>query len=171
MKTILQVEDDPNDVFLVCHSLRKSGITAEIQVVTDGQQAINYLQGAGKYADRIKYPWPAFVLLDLKLPRVMGMEVLKWIRRESKVPLVVIIMSASNDDTDIATAYALGANAFLTKPAQSNKLELMLKAASDFWLTYNTPPQELAPESPMEGVVSLTSFASRSQFLSPQRFL
>src|SRR5581483_9368621 len=72
MKTILQVEDDENDVFLLQHAMKRAGVSNPVQVATDGQQAIDYLQGAGKFADRMKYPFPCLVLLDLKLPYVMG---------------------------------------------------------------------------------------------------
>ena len=80
MTTILQVEDDPNDVFFLQHAMKKMGVANPIQVASDGQQAIDYLQGAGKFADRERFPLPCLVLLDLKLPHVMGLDVLKWIR-------------------------------------------------------------------------------------------
>src|SRR5690349_19119637 len=82
MKTILQVEDDPNDVFLFQHAMKKVGVTNPLQVASDGQQAIDYLQSTGKFADRGKFPFPCLVLLDLKLPYVMGLEVLRWIRQQ-----------------------------------------------------------------------------------------
>src|SRR5688572_12299591 len=100
MKTILQVEDDPNDVFLLQHALTKVGVANPIQVATDGQQAIDYLKGEGRFADREKYPLPCLVLLDLKLPHVMGLNVLKWIRQRPGSALVVIMLSASGEDAD-----------------------------------------------------------------------
>jgi two-component system response regulator len=142
MKTILQVEDDPNDAFLLQHAMNKMGVTNPIQIATDGQQAIDYLKGEGKFADRVKFPFPALVLLDLKLPYVMGLDVLKWIREQSNTSLAVVMLTASGEDADIAAAYRLGANAFLTKPSESNKLEDMVKALKDFWLTHNTLPPE-----------------------------
>ena len=140
-KTILQVEDDPNDVFLLQHALKKVGVKNPFQVVNDGQEAIDYLQGEGQFADRLKFPFPCLVLLDLKLPLVMGLDVLKWIRQQLEIPLVVIVLSASAEDCDIAEAYRLGANAFLTKPSEASRLNDMVKAISDFWLTHNTLPQ------------------------------
>src|SRR3954452_4404495 len=107
MKTILQVEDDPNDVFLFDRAMKKVELANPIQVVTDGQEAIDYLSGVGKFADREQYPLPAVVLLDLKLPYVMGFEVLKWIREQPNMPLVVIILTGSAEDRDIASAYRL----------------------------------------------------------------
>ena len=157
-KTILQVEDDPNDVFLFEHALRKVGVTNSIQVASDGQQAIDYLAGVGKYADRKAHPLPCLVLLDLKLPHVLGLDVLKWIREQPGAATVVLIMSASPDEADVAAAYRLGANGYLVKPSEASKRQDMARAIKDFWLAQNTPPPHvsvLPSEVPMEGAVSL----------------
>ena len=154
MKTILQVEDDPNDVFLFQHAMKNAGVANPVQVARDGQQAIDYLRGTGKFANRDKYPFPSLVLLDLKLPYVMGLDVLKWIRQESNPALTVLMLTASGEDADILTAYRLGANGFLTKPSEAKKLQEMVRAIRDFWLTHNTLPRDSSAESPMEGVVS-----------------
>jgi len=150
MQPILQVEDDPNDVFLLQHAMKKAGVANPIQVASDGKQAIDYLKGAGKFADRESFPLPCLVLLDLKLPYVMGLDVLEWIRQQPGLSLIVILLTASAEDTDIATAYRLGANAFLTKPPTAGKFEDMARAIKDFWLTHNTLPQEsqVAPAAP-----------------------
>jgi CheY-like chemotaxis protein len=140
VKPILQVEDDDNDVFLLQHALKKVGVANPIQVASDGQQALDYLKGAGKFVDREKFPLPCLVLLDLKLPYVMGLDVLTWIRRQPGPPLVVIMLTASGEEADIAAAYRLGANAFLTKPSEASKFEDMVKALKEFWLTHNTLP-------------------------------
>jgi len=160
MKPILQVEDDSNDVFLLQHALTKAGVANPIQVATDGQRAIDYLSGAGKYADREQFPFPCLVLLDLKLPHVMGLNVLKWIRQQPGATLVVLMLTASAEDADIATAYRLGANAFLTKPSKANKLEEMARAIKDFWLTQNTLPQQCCEEPAAPGVVRARTKAS-----------
>src|SRR5207237_5041379 len=97
---------------------------------------MDYLQGAGKFADRKQFPLPSLILLDLKLPHVMGLDVLKWIRQESGLPLAVVMLTASGEDADIATAYRLGANGFLVKPSEVSKLVDMAKAINDFWLTH-----------------------------------
>jgi CheY-like chemotaxis protein len=164
MKTILQVEDDPNDVFLLQHAMTAAGVANPIQVATDGQQAIDYLKGAGKFADREKYPLPCLVLLDLKLPHVMGLNVLKWIRLQPNATLVVVMLSASGEDADVAAAYRLGANAFLTKPSQAIKLEEMAKAIKDFWLTHNTLPEESHAGEAAPGLVHArtTTFAAKT---------
>ena len=161
MKTILQVEDDPNDVFFLQRAMKKAGVANPIQTASDGQQAIDYLQGVGRFADREQFPLPCLVLLDLKLPYVMGLDVLRWIRKQPGTALPVVILSASGEDADIASAYRLGANGYLIKPSEANQLVDMAKAIKDSWL-----PQESAPESPMEGVVSLvnslpTGFATK----------
>jgi len=155
MKPILQVDDDPNDVFLLQRAMKRMGVANPIQVATDGRVAIDYLQGAGKFADRVKFPLPCLVLLDLKLPYVMGLEVLRTIRKKPGAALMVVMLTASAEDTDIAAAYRLGANGFLTKPSEACKLEEIVKSIKDFWLTHNTLPRESLSESPMEGVVSL----------------
>jgi len=142
MKTILQVEDDPNDVFLFQHAMRKAGVANPVQVASDGQQAIDYLQGAGKFADREKYPFPCLVLLDLKLPYVMGLEVLKWIRKQRGTDLTVLMLTASGEEADVKSAYRLGANGFLTKPSEASKLNDIVNAIKDFWLTHNILPRD-----------------------------
>ena len=143
MKPILQVEDDPNDVFFLKRAMDKAGVANPINVATDGKQAIDYLDGVGKYCgSRIVSTALALVLLDLKLPYVMGLEVLTWIRSHALESLVVVMLTASADTADVATAYRLGANAFLTKPSEASKLESLVKAIKDFWLVYNVLPQE-----------------------------
>src|SRR2546423_5947361 len=128
MKPILQVEDDPNDVFFLQRAMTKAGVENPIHVASDGQQAIDYLQGAGKFADRGEFQLPCLILLDLKLPHVMGLDVLKWIRQQPGLALPVMLLTASAQKADIATAYRLGANGFLVKPSQADKLEEMVKA-------------------------------------------
>jgi len=143
-KIILQVEDDLNDVFFFQHAMKKVGATSEVQVACDGQEAIAYLKGIGKFADRLRFPLPALILLDLKLPRVMGLDVLKWIREQPGERRIVVILSASANQSDVATAYRLGANAFLIKPSATSKLEELARTINEFWLIYNNPPPENA---------------------------
>src|ERR1041385_7024631 len=169
MKPILQVDDDPNDVFFLRKAMEKAGVINRIQIAEDGQEAIDYLAGAGKFADRAQFPLPCLVLLDLKLPFVMGLDVLQWIRQSSGSALVVVMLSASGEERDIATAYRLGANGFLVKPSEAVKLDEMVKAIRDFWLTHNTLPRESGPESPMEGVVSLVRAPARDSVAKPRR--
>ena len=139
--TILLVEDEPTSVFLFEHTVKKLGILNPLQIAKDGREALDYLEGVGKFADRLKYPLPGLVLLDLKMPRIAGFEVLHQLRqrRETK-KIVVVILSSSASDEDIAEAYALGANGYLVKPLHLEKLEEIVRAIRDFWLTHNRPP-------------------------------
>jgi CheY-like chemotaxis protein len=154
MKTILQVEDDSNDVLFLQRAMKKVGVANPIQVATDGRQAIDYLKGVGKFADRELFPLPGLVLLDLKLPYVMGLDVLKWIRQQSGMALVVVLLTASAEDADIATAYRLGANGFLVKPSKTSQLEDMLRALNDFWLMQNTPPSDFVAAQGLENLAN-----------------
>ena len=162
MNTMLQVDDDANDVFLLQHAMKKVGVTNPVQVVNDGQQAIDYLQGAGKFSDREKFPFPCLMLMDLKLPYVMGLDVLRWIRTQPRRPLMVVMLTASAEEADVGEAYRLGANAFLTKPSEASKLEDMVKAIKAFWLTHNTLPPESLAESPSQLALSLINYQATS---------
>src|SRR5437763_9063649 len=94
-KTILLVEDDENDSFFVRRGFKKAGVVNPMQIVRDGQEAINYLRGEGKFAQRDNFPLPDIILLDLKLPFVMGLDVLKWIRQQSDLSPIVVILTSS----------------------------------------------------------------------------
>ena len=140
--TILLVEDDENDAFFMQHALKKAGITNPIRVVSDGQQAIDYLKSAVQPGSNGDFPLPGLVLLDLKLPYVPGLDVLKWIRQQSELAPIVLILSASSEVADISMAYHLGANAYLVKPPEVRQLDVIVKAIKEFWLTHNTPPSQ-----------------------------
>jgi CheY-like chemotaxis protein len=141
--TILHVEDREEDVFLLKRAFQKAEITNPVQVARDGQEAIDYLSGTGKFADRIQFPLLCTILLDLKMPRKMGLEVLEWIRQQPSLKwLIVIILSSSAHEGDISRAYNLGVNAFLVKPSDANVMADMCKAIKHFWLIHNTPPLE-----------------------------
>jgi CheY-like chemotaxis protein len=111
-------------------------------VASDGQEAIEYLKGEGKFTNRAEFPLPFLVLLDLKLPIVPGLEVLRFIR-QAALPILVVVLTSSENDEDIAAAYQLGANAYLVKPNEGARLFEMTKALKDFWLTINRPPPEI----------------------------
>jgi CheY-like chemotaxis protein len=121
------VEDDEDDVFALKWVLKKAQITNPIQVAPDGQQAIDYLSGVGMYADREKYPLPHLVFLDLKLPYRTGIEVLAWIRQQSRFDsLPVVILSGSDEARDHANAKALGAREYLVKPPTPEQVARIL---------------------------------------------
>ncbi len=133
---ILQVDDDPNDAFLLQSVFAEARIKNPIHVVADGQAAIDYLAGTGPYADREKHPLPCLVLLDLKLPKKNGLEVLAWIRQQPKLRrLVVIVFSSSALPADVDRVCELGANSFLEKPSDYPESCEIAKLLKGWWLT------------------------------------
>lgn len=139
--TLLIVEDEENDVLFLKDALRKANILSPIQVVEDGRLAMDYLGGVGKYADRKTYPLPSVIFLDLKLPQVNGLAILKWIREQSSLPsMLVMVLTASSLDEDIERAYRLGANSYVVKPSSRDKLVEVLKDFGNWWFKHNEPP-------------------------------
>lgn len=140
-KTILLVEDEENDVFFMKYAFKEVGILNPLQVAEDGKQTMDYLSGNGEYADRERFPLPYLTLLDLKLPRVMGFEVLKWMREQPELKtLIVIILTSSRLGPDIEMAYRLGANAYLVKPSSPPELREIAMGIKQFWLALNHGP-------------------------------
>ena len=139
---ILLVEDDQNDILFMRQAFKKAGIVRPLRLATDGQMAIDYLEGRAQFCNREEFPFPSIVLLDLKLPRVMGLEVLKWIRQKFGFKIVVLILSASKNDADVEEAYRLGANAYLVKPSDVGHLCELVAAIQDFWLRQNIAPSQ-----------------------------
>jgi len=131
---ILLAEDEQNDVFLIKRAFQKAQLVNPIRVVSDGQEAIQYLRGDGDYADRERFPLPTLVLLDLKMPRMGGFDVISWVRQQpglKRLPLVVL--TSSRDGPDINRAYELGANTYLVKPVEFDGLVEMMKNLSLYW--------------------------------------
>jgi CheY-like chemotaxis protein len=136
-RAILLVEDNPDDLFLMKRALQSARIINPLIVVETGQEAMDYLGGTGKFADRDSYPIPAAVFMDLKLPFVFGHEVLAWIRRRKEFEsLVVIVLTSSNEASDLNRCYSLGANSYLVKPPTAEQLEARAKAFKWQWLEY-----------------------------------
>jgi CheY-like chemotaxis protein len=139
-RTILLVEDDANDVFFMHRAMKQAGVTNPMQVARDGQMAIDYISGAGAYSDRLMFPLPDLVLLDLKLPHVMGLDVLEWIRTQPELAMVmVLILTSSRLPTDVNKAYSLGANSYLVKPSLPEGLLDMVGQIKRYWLDLNEP--------------------------------
>src|SRR5260221_3738401 len=116
-RAFLLIEDIEDDIFLTTKALALAGVENPIRVVRDGKAALDYLSGTGEFGDRSKYPLPAIVFLDLTLPNTHGLEVLRWIRADQELKeTVVIVLTASRANSDVAEAYRLGANSFLRKP-------------------------------------------------------
>lgn len=140
-KVILLIEDEENDVFFMKRAIEQAGIKEELHVARDGQEALDYMKGTGAYENREQFPCPKLVLLDLKLPHVMGLDILKWIRHESEMPsVIVIVFTSSRLQSDIDAAYHLGANSFVVKPSTPATLLETVKRIKDFWLEINQAP-------------------------------
>ncbi len=135
---ILYAEDDENDAFLTKLAFAQAKISNPLIIVPDGDAALAYLAGTGQYASRDEYPLPCLVLLDVKMPRKSGLDVLKWIRTQPSIcTLTVLMLTSSNQDGDIHRAYILGANGYLEKPNKPDEMLAMAKGIKDFWLTLN----------------------------------
>ena len=136
--TLLLVEDDPNDVFLMKRALKAAAITNPLQIVEDGQQAIDYLAGTGAFADRTAFPIPNLVFLDLKLPYKSGFEVLEWMRTQPSIDsTLVVVLTSSSEEKDIKETYRLGAKSFLVKPPTQMMLSELMLSLKDYWLARN----------------------------------
>lgn len=140
--TILLVEDDANDVVLVKRAFKQAKVANPLQVARDGEEAVAYLAGAGEFADRERFPLPAIILLDLKMPRKSGLEVLEWLRAQPGLKrLPVVVLTSSKENRDINRAYELGANSYLIKPVSFNNLTEMVKTLGLYWIILNEPPE------------------------------
>ena len=140
-RTILIVEDNDDDAFFLQRAFKKAGVVRPLPRVDDGQKAIEYLSGAGDYADRLKHPFPCAVLLDIKLPKRNGFEVLAWVREKCGCPrLPVLMFSSSGLEDDVEKAYELGANGYIKKPGQAEDLEDFAMLVKRFWIDANIPP-------------------------------
>jgi CheY-like chemotaxis protein len=138
---ILHVEDDPNDVLLLQRAFRKLNQPVNVSAVNDGDQAVAYLSGNEQYSDREKFPYPGLVLLDLKMPRKSGLEVLAWIRANEKTQrTIVVVFTSSRHDEDVNRAYLLGANSYMVKPVGFESLLEMVKSITHYWGTLNQGP-------------------------------
>ncbi len=138
--SILHVDDDQNDLLLLEHACRAANLSYTVKSAPDGDMAIAYLSGRGSYGNRLTNPLPALVLLDLKMPRKSGFEVLTWIRNQPSLKrMLVFIFTSSRHQEDIDKAYELGANAYLVKPVGFERLVEELKAL-DTWLAMNEKP-------------------------------
>src|SRR5579859_4724479 len=144
--TILVVEDNEDHVFLLKHAFQKAGILNPVQVANNGEDAIAYLEGTGLYSNWKEFPLPSIVLLDLKLPGLDGLDVLRWIRQQPGLKALRVAMLTSSDlGQEINTAYEVGANVFLTKPVDLDKLVEMLKVFRAHWLEFAQAPQVSRP--------------------------
>jgi two-component system response regulator len=139
---ILLVEDNPNDVELALHALRKHNLANHIEVVRDGAEALDFLFATGAYAHRSPENGPKVILLDLKLPKVDGLEVLRRIKSDSRLKTIpVVILTSSKEERDIVESYSLGVNSYIIKPVDFEQFTEVVRQLGLYWLLLNQPPQ------------------------------
>jgi CheY-like chemotaxis protein len=139
---ILLAEDDEDHVVLIRHAFAEADLRNPLFVVWNGEEAIAYLSGTGKYSNRDEYPLPDLLLLDLKMPRVDGFEVLKWVRQQPGLaPLRILVLTSSNELRDVNRAYQLGANSFLVKPLDFQDVIQLSKVIQKYWLNRSKTPE------------------------------
>lgn len=141
MKTVLLVEDNQDDVFVMKMACQRTGIPHILQVVTDGAMALDYLAGNGEYSDRILHPMPDVVFLDIKLPKRSGHEVLKWIRSQPGLKnLPVVMLTVSTQSADVERAYELGVTSYLQKVPCLAEFGQGVRIILKYWLELNVAP-------------------------------
>ena len=139
---ILYVDDDDNDITLAGFAAAEAGLASQLHTATSAAQTIDYLQGRGKYGDRARFPLPKVLLLDLRMPRMNGLELLAWLRAQPEfLGLVVIVFTASAHPADIRRANELGSNAFVQKPSSQSELVQFLKVVKEFWGHFHEFPR------------------------------
>ncbi len=143
-RTILLVEDNPDDVELTLRALKQHNIGNEISVVRDGAEALDYLFATGTYSDRDTTIMPAIVILDLKLPKVDGLEVLQRMRADERTKLVpVVILTSSTEEQDMINGYKFGANSYVRKPVDFTQFVEAARQLGLYWLVINEPPPKI----------------------------
>lgn len=148
-RLILVVEDNPDDVLLLQRAFVKASILNPVHVLSDGESAVAYLEGTGEYADRLAYPLPSVILLDLKMPRLSGLEVLARIRDIPEVRKIpTVMLTSSREESDVSRAYDLGANSYIVK---SERVLEMVQAVRQYWLHINEPPLHATRAQPPFG--------------------
>ena len=145
---ILQAEDDENDIIFLKYVFKNAGIPNPLYSVADGQEVVDYLSGTGTFGDRVAHPIPTLIFLDLKMPRMGGLDTLRWIRAHPAFrTLAVIMFTASASQQDINRAYQLGANSFVIKPAGTEELTTLFMSLHAYWFRCNRFPTISAIEA------------------------
>lgn len=140
-RTILLVEDNPDDQALTLRALRMNNIANEVVVVQDGAEALDYLFGEGRYAGRDLRAMPQVILLDLRLPKIDGLEVLRRLRADERTRLLpVVILTSSKEERDIVAGYSFGANSYVQKPVEFGEFREAVRQLGLYWLLLNEPP-------------------------------
>src|SRR5579862_1446776 len=139
---IVAAEDEPVDAMMLKRAFRKAGLSDNLMILEDGEILQDYLAGKDAYADRQQFPLPVLLLLDLKLPRRSGLEVLEWLRQQPGLKRIpVVVLTSSSDSIDVVRAYDLGANSYLVKPVEFDALLEMMKNVGVYWLVMNQKPK------------------------------
>ena len=138
---ILLVEDNPDDVELTLHALRQEKLANNVEVARDGEEALDYIYCRGKFADREFNHQPRVILLDLKLPKVDGLEVLRKLKADPRTQAIpVVVLTSSREEKDMVASYKLGVNAYIQKPVDFDQFRTTVKTLGLFWLVVNQPP-------------------------------
>jgi CheY-like chemotaxis protein len=141
---VLLVEDNEEDAILLRRAFLKARVLNSLLVVRDGEEAISYLEGTGRYSNRLEFPLPRVLLLDLNLPGIDGFEVLRWVRSQHALRnLRVVVLTSSDHISDVNKAYQLGASSFLVKPADLDSLIQIMASFRGYWLWLNNPPRSV----------------------------
>jgi len=141
--TVLHVEDEPSDRLIMASAFRKAAPDVDVQAVVDGEEALQYLKGRGAYQDRARHPLPRVVLLDIKLPKRSGLEVLKWMRQQPELrEMPVFMMTSSSEPFDLDQAYAFGANSYLVKTVDLKSMREIVRGISEYALLVGSAPAE-----------------------------
>ena len=149
---ILIAEDNEDDAFILMHALKSAGLPDPVFICRDGQEAVDYLEGRGLFVDRATYPLPGLLILDIKMPRLTGVEVLAWVRRQSGCASIpAIVLTSSAHPKDVADAFQNGVNAYFLKPPTPEEMRDLLRLIHNFWTASVLPPvradQLARPES------------------------
>jgi CheY-like chemotaxis protein len=150
LRPIMLIEDEYTDSLLIQRAFEKAGVQNPIQYVGNGDEALARLEGIGQYESREQYPLPAFILLDLKLPGMHGLALLRWIRSKKELRLIpVVVLTNSAEAADVKSAYEAGANSYLLKPADRNEIYRVIEVIQHYWLEHNlAPPLVLRASNP-----------------------
>jgi len=140
-KAILVADDCAEDAFILKRAFERAGMEVPIQFVKDGQELIDYLSGTHGFANRKDHPMPRVVLLDLKMPKLNGFDVLRWLQQQPELRrLIVTVLSSSDESADVNLAYDLGANSYVVKPGSLSGYTNIVEKLRDYWLEVNRPP-------------------------------
>jgi two-component system response regulator len=141
-KTILLVEDNPDDEALTLRAFKKNNIMNDVVVARDGAEALDYLFATNQYAGRDVTDWPSVILLDLKLPKVSGLEVLRKVRSDKRTrSMLVVVLTSSKEEQDVTESYGLGVNSYVRKPVDFSQFIEAVKQIGLYWLLLNEPPK------------------------------